>query len=185
MAITNGMDFLLTALHPKVSWHSSMLEIASDVDADLDLDGRGLVLSPSLFLEDKSCVVLEYEKQTGMPVLVFAVPVDLDELETTEDEFESGGDRALGALVGATRAAALRALAESGTTGDLSDRLGISLSGASKQATVLREAGLITTLRNRTTAVHTLTPLGVALLQRKIPVESLDELAAVPAVTRR
>ncbi|WKX74029.1 helix-turn-helix transcriptional regulator [Streptomyces sp. XD-27] len=171
MAITNGVEFLLAGLHPKVTWESSELRIASSFDLDIKLDGRGLTLSPSLFLPDKTCVLVRSERQSGVPALVFSTPLDLNDLESLPEESEDEGDRALAALVGATRAAALRALSESGTTGDLSDRLGISLSGASKQATVLREAGLITTLRNRTTAMHTLTPLGLALLQRKLPAE--------------
>ncbi|AOS64076.1 ArsR/SmtB family transcription factor [Actinoalloteichus hymeniacidonis] len=165
MAITNGVETLLSALHPKVSWNSPVLEIASEQDHDVYLDGRGLVLSPSLFLLEKNCVFIDSEKQSGMPALIFSVQSDPHELSDPFDVWESG-DRALGALVGATRAAALRALVESGTTGELSDRLGISLSGASKHATVLRKAGLIITSRNRATALHTLTPLGMALLQR-------------------
>ncbi|WP_051731698.1 hypothetical protein [Kitasatospora phosalacinea] len=175
MAITNGIEFLLAGLHPKVTWESSQLRIASELDMDIRLNGQGLILCPSLFLPAKTCVLVRSERQTGAPALVFSVPLDLDDLE---EETEVDGDRALAALVGATRAAALRALSESGTTGDLSDRLGISLSGASKQATVLREAGLITTLRNRTTATHTLTPLGLALLQRDLPSEFTGLLGA-------
>lgn len=169
MTITNGVESLLAGLHPKVTWESSELRIASNLDLDIKLDGRGLILSPSLFLPDKTCVLLRSERQSGVPALVFSVPLDLNHLESLPED--SAGDRALAALVGATRAAALRALSESGTTGELSNRLGISLSGASKQATVLREAGLIMTLRNRTTAMHTLTPLGLSLLQGEFPAE--------------
>ncbi|WP_188307766.1 ArsR family transcriptional regulator [Streptomyces sp. CBMA123] len=171
MAITNGIEFLLAGLHPKVTWESSEMHIASDLDLDIKLDGRGLILSPSLFLPAKTCVLIRSERQSSLPALVFSVPLHLNDLEPAPEESGVEGDRALAALVGATRAAALRALSESGTTGDLSDRLGISLSGASKQATVLREAGLIATIRNRTTATHTLTPLGLALLQGDLPTE--------------
>lgn len=175
IAITNGIESLFGALHAKVAWHSPVLEVASETDMDISLDGRGLVLCPSLFLGDRNCVFLESEKQTGLPSLVFSVPGDPDGLVDPGAEQESAGDRALGALVGSTRAAALRALTESGTTGDLSERLGLSLSGASKHATVLREAGLITTFRNRTSALHTLTPLGMALLHNGLFGEGRDE----------
>ncbi|MFD3991477.1 ArsR/SmtB family transcription factor [Streptomyces sp. NPDC058583] len=184
IAITNGVEFLLAGLHPKVTWESSELRIASHLDLDITLDGRGLILSPSLFLPDKTCVLVRAERQSSVPALVFSVPLDLNDLESPAEESEVEGDRALAALVGATRAAALRALSESGTTGDLSDRLGISLSGASKQATVLREAGLITTLRNRTTAMHTLTPLGLALLQRELPT-MVTARSGIPGIPRQ
>ncbi|MFE7578766.1 ArsR family transcriptional regulator [Streptomyces sp. NPDC057521] len=179
IAITNGVEFLLAGLHPKVTWESSELRISSSLDLDIKPAGRGLILSPSLFLPDKTCVLVRSERQSGVPALIFSTPLDLNDLEAPLEESEDEGDRALAALVGATRAAALRALSESGTTGDLSGRLGISLSGASKQATVLREAGLITTLRNRTTAMHTLTPLGLALLQGELPAE-ITRLVGTP-----
>ncbi len=180
MVITNGIESLLASLHPKVTWESSELRVASSVDLDIELDGRGLILSPSVFLPDKTCVLVRSERQSGVPALVFSTPLDLSDLESPAEQSEDEGDRALAALVGATRAAALRALSESGTTGDLSERLGISLSGASKQATVLREAGLITTVRHRTTATHTLTPLGLALLQGALPAELSRALSKPP-----
>jgi DNA-binding transcriptional ArsR family regulator len=177
MVITNGVETLLMALHPKAVWHSPVLEIASELDRDIELHGDGVLLAPSLFLADEQCVFLESERQTGMPALIFSVPADIGELVGLAEEPDVG-DRALGALVGATRAAALRALSESGTTGELADRLGISLSGASKHATVLREAGLISTQRNRTTARHTLTPLGAALLRPHTPTADQPALSS-------
>ena len=116
-------------------------------------------------------MVVDAERYTDLPALAFATPVNiaiathiLDDGEPTDKPQEG---RALGALIGHTRAAALRVLADSCTTGELSERLGISLAGASKHATVLRKAGLITTERNRNTALHTLTSLGVALLRNR------------------
>ncbi|GHF15388.1 hypothetical protein GCM10014715_83320 [Streptomyces spiralis] len=44
------------------------------------------------------------------------------------------------------------------------DRVGISLPSASQHTTVLRHAGLLTTTRNGSAVLHTLSPLGEALL---------------------
>ncbi|MGW7435034.1 ArsR/SmtB family transcription factor [Streptomyces sp. NPDC054849] len=166
IGIANGMHALLDNLHPKLNWKPPVLEVAGEPDRDVYLNGRGLVLCPSLFLAGKACMVLDDVQEIGVPVLVFSVPVDA----ATETEFwghRGGGEQALSALVGHTRAAALQTLSESCTTGELSQRLNISLAGASKHATVLRKAGLVTTARKRNTALHSLTPLGVALLRQR------------------
>nr|QEO73599.1 ArsR family transcriptional regulator [uncultured bacterium] len=165
IVITHGAERLLSTLHPGLEWQAPVLSIPSEHDRDIDLDGRGLLLAPSLFLYDKPCVAIEAERETGLPALAFSVPLSPTVLSSAPVSADAG-DQALAALVGHTRAAALQALTDSCTTSELAQRLGISSAGASKHATILREAGLITTLRNRNTVLHTLTSLGVALLQR-------------------
>jgi DNA-binding transcriptional ArsR family regulator len=170
IAIANGVERMLSTLHPRIVWNPPVLEIPDDREHDLHLGGRGLVLTPSLFLLNRPCVVVDAERETGLPALVFATPVNVAVATHLLDDGPTPTKQkgqALGALIGHTRAAALRVLAESCTTGELSERLGISLAGASKHATVLRRAGLITTERNRNTALHSLTSLGVALLQSR------------------
>ncbi|MFI0899057.1 ArsR/SmtB family transcription factor [Streptomyces sp. NPDC020983] len=51
------------------------------------------------------------------------------------------------------------------TTGELARRTGVTPPTASQHATTLREAGLTTSTRLRNTILHTLTPLGTALLR--------------------
>lgn len=165
IVITHGAERLLSSLHPGLEWRAPVLTIPSDDDRDIYLDGRGLLLAPSLFLYDKPCVAIEAERETGLPALAFSVPLTPAVL-SPEPVSADTGDQALAALVGHTRAAALQALTDSCTTSELAQRLGISSAGASKHATILREAGLITTFRNRNTVLHTLTSLGLALLQR-------------------
>ncbi|MCE7002487.1 winged helix-turn-helix domain-containing protein [Kibdelosporangium philippinense] len=165
IAIASGVDGLLRTLHPKVRWKPPYLEVPteSEQDTEVRLGGRGLLLSPSLFLRGTACVVPSAERETGRPALVFSIP-DTGTVTDGLNDRERAQEKALGALVGHTRAAALRVLTDSCTTGELSERLGISLAGASKHATVLRKAGLVTTERNRNTALHSLTSLGLALL---------------------
>jgi DNA-binding transcriptional ArsR family regulator len=50
------------------------------------------------------------------------------------------------------------------TTTELARRLRISPGGASQHATVLREAGLVTSRRQRNTVRHSITKLGLDLL---------------------
>jgi|SRR5882757_2357277 len=165
IAISAGVEGLLGALHPRLNWSSPVLEVPHPQDRDIDLNGRGLLLSPSLFLSGPACVFVPDERTTGMPALVFPTPAGPRATEPAPDGERSGV--ALQALVGHTRAAALEALTDSCTTGELSQRLGISAAGASKHATVLRKAGLVRTSRNRNSALHSLTGLGFALLRSR------------------
>lgn len=165
VAIANGVERVLGMLHPKLHWNPPVLEIRTEPDRDIHLRGRGLLLSPSLFLGKRAMAFIDRERETGLPALAFSVPIDAMTTPPWRKP-EKADEDALGALVGHTRAAALQVLTDGCTTGELSQRLGISLAGASKHATVLRKAGLITTSRNRNTAMHTLTQLGMALLRR-------------------
>nr|BFF04776.1 hypothetical protein GCM10020241_64510 [Streptoalloteichus tenebrarius] len=166
VAITNGVEGLLDTLHPKLHWDSPVLTVPDAADRDVHLNGRGLLLSPSVFLSGRPCVFLEAERSGGRPALVFSAPTDPALTQELWGD-EEPRDHALEALVGHTRAAALQALTESCTTGELSQRLGISVAGASKHATVLRKAGLVMTARSRNNVLHSLTELGVALLQNR------------------
>ena len=68
------------------------------------------------------------------------------------------------ALLGRTRAACLAALRRPHTTSGLAHELGISVGTASKQATVLRDAGLLRSRRIGGAVVHTISALGTDLL---------------------
>lgn len=187
VALTNGLARLLDNLHPTLQWNDSVLEVAGGKDRDVSLGGQGLVLSPSFFLSGQSCVFVEYERETGGPVLFFPMSPDRRKDAWRGHGTEKDEESALGSLVGHTRAAALQALTDSCTTGELADRLGISLAGASKHAAVLRHAGLITTSRNRNKALHILTSLGMALLQtheQAVSGEASEFAFAGPAVER-
>ncbi|MFD5608476.1 winged helix-turn-helix domain-containing protein [Streptomyces sp. NPDC127064] len=72
----------------------------------------------------------------------------------------------LDALLGRTRAHVLRAIADSPcTTSELATRAAAPLSTVSRHASILRDAGLITSHRDRNTVLHTITPLGISHCQ--------------------
>ncbi|MGW7369757.1 ArsR/SmtB family transcription factor [Streptomyces sp. NPDC054841] len=163
MVMAGGVEQLLATLHPRISWRGPVLEIPGGPDEDVFLGGRGLVLNPSVFLNHRPGMLIGAERETGPAALVFAAPPDAQRAESLWDEPDDSAEW-LGALVGQTRAAALRALRATCTTSQLADRLGISAAGASQHTAVLRQTGLITTRRIRNTVLHTVTPLGMALL---------------------
>ncbi|MEU9358658.1 helix-turn-helix domain-containing protein [Streptomyces sp. NPDC048301] len=76
-----------------------------------------------------------------------------------------GSGAPLGALLGRAPASVLRATATGATTGELARSAGVAPSTASQHATALRKNGLIVTDRHASSVLHTLTPLGAALLR--------------------
>ncbi|MGW0536601.1 ArsR/SmtB family transcription factor [Streptomyces sp. NPDC003032] len=163
ITMTGGVDRLFATLHSRISWSSPVMGIPGPA-RDVFLDGQGLVLVPSLFLsQHQPAVLIGAEPETGQRALVYAAPLDTPTGAGLWDSPDNSS-QALSALVGKTRAAALRALTSSCTTSQLAEVLGISSAGASQHTAILRESGLITTMRNRNTVLHTVTPLGMALL---------------------
>ncbi|MGW0669853.1 ArsR/SmtB family transcription factor [Streptomyces sp. NPDC002746] len=77
--------------------------------------------------------------------------------------------RALDALLGATRAIVLRAVAQrpDSTTGEISRATRVAPATASHHTSVLRQAGLITTQRTGGSVHHRLAPLGESLLGQR------------------
>ncbi|MEU7582044.1 winged helix-turn-helix domain-containing protein [Streptomyces sp. NPDC041068] len=158
-----GVELLLATLHPRITWRAQVLEIPGGPDEDVFLEGRGLALVPSVFLNHRPAQVIGAKEQGGELVLAFAAPPDVQRAATLWDAPDDTA-QSLGALVGQTRAAALRVLRATCTTSELAERLGISAASASQHTKVLRETGLITTRRIRNTVLHSVTPLGIALL---------------------
>lgn len=158
--LDGGVEGLLASLRPAMRWESGMLEVRDYPDSrELHLDGRGLLLVPSFFCARTPVALLD---PALPPVLVY--PVDrLGGLEPG-GAGSAAGREALAALLGRTRAAVLEASDDGCTTGEMARRLRISPAAASQHATVLRNAGLLVSQRDRNTVLHTLTPLGRAML---------------------
>ncbi len=170
MVMAGGVEQLLDGLGRGAVWNGQVLELHDGSDGDIRLDGQGLVLSPSVFLAHRPARLFRADEQRGQAVLVFSAPPNAEQPALLWDE-TTFPSQALAALVGQTRAAALRELRVSRTTGQLADRLGVSAPCASQHAAVLRQSGLITTRRVRNTVLHSVTPLGTALLdgRRTVP----------------
>lgn len=157
--LDGGVEGLLNSLRPQMRWRSGVLEVLGyPFPRELYLQGRGLLLVPSFFCSPIPVALLDPELP---PVLVY--PVDRLGGVPTGAGPEIGQD-ALGALLGRTRAAVLAEVGDGCSTGELARRLAISPAAASQHATVLRNSGLLSTQRERNTVLHTLTPLGRAIL---------------------
>jgi hypothetical protein len=162
---SGGPDGLLSSLQSQwLRWNPPVLEVLMPSQIDMHLGGRGIALVPSVFVGTVPQLHRHPADPTALPWLV---------LPPAEDRFAQASlwarrrprGAALAALVGRNRAAVLRAIATGCTTTELAGRVGISLAAASQHASVLREAGLITTHRQGSAVLHVLTPLGTELLQ--------------------
>ncbi|WP_062206338.1 DUF5937 family protein [Streptomyces sp. NBRC 109706] len=150
--LAGGVHELLQGLRPVLRWNPPVLEADYPVAREVRLGGRGLLLIPSYFCWRGPVMLAD---QRLSPVLVYPV---------RHEPREPADFGALGRLLGATRARVLRRAATGATTGDLSRALDISLASASQHARVLRESGLVHSVRRGNEVVHSLTPAGRALL---------------------
>lgn len=152
--LDGGVEGLLKTLRPAVRWRRPVLEADYPVDQELRLDGRGLLLVPSVFCERTPVSLLDPNLP---PTLIY--PIDDSGPAATP------ADDGLAALVGTTRGEVLRRLGEAAaTTSELARVLDISTASASQHASVLRRSGLVVSRRAGNAMIHRITPLGAALL---------------------
>ncbi|WP_405970089.1 helix-turn-helix domain-containing protein [Streptomyces sp. NBC_00988] len=171
--LAGGLDAMLARLHPTMRWRSPVLELHSpEYDLDIHLGGRGLHLVPSFF-QDGPLIYLDPELS---PAVVYPINHDVVwDPGTHQDRTHDARQSKMAALLGATRATVLRAIATqlASTTEDLALQTGISPATVSHHTAVLRDAGLITTHRTGGSVHHTTTPLGWRLLHDVYPADPL------------
>lgn len=156
--LDGGVGGMLAGFRPIMRWEPPVLSMDHPVDRDVYLGGRGLVLIPSYFCWGAPVPLADPE----LPQVV-VYPIQRDHpLAAPKGRPTSGTPDAR--LLGPTRAAILRATVDGATTGELARRQRIYASGVSQHTQVLREAGLIVSRRMGTQVIHTITPLGAALL---------------------
>jgi len=154
--VTGGLAGLFESLRPMVRWRPPVLEVAYDVDRDIELGGRGLRLVPSYFCDRAPVSLADPDLP---PVLVYPI--------AQEFRWARAGRGRLDALLGRTRSAVLRSIQDGATTTQLARRGGTSLASVSRNTAVLRDAGLISSHRHSSAVLHSLTALGVALLENE------------------
>ncbi|MFD2767226.1 ArsR/SmtB family transcription factor [Micromonospora eburnea] len=163
----DGVDGLLTWLAPFARWRSPVLEVEHcGVLTDIRLDGRGLLLVPSVLQAGPAVWLNGVDEQA--PVVLF-LPLARSTADLAAVLSEPSAAPRLGALVnllGRTRAHVLDTIGDGPcTTRELAHRLAVSSASASEHATVLRDAGLIATTRQGRAVQHRLTLLGERLLR--------------------
>lgn len=160
-----GVDALLGSVHPDVRWAPPTLSVLRPgIGGEVFAQGRGLVIVPVVFAGQVG--VFHSAVRLDDPI-VLAVPAlrSIADAQGIWGATRSTTPRALAALLGETRSAALDVINDGCTTSELARRLRISAATASHHATVLRSAGLVVTQRVGSAVLHTLTPLGSRLLE--------------------
>ncbi|SCK34905.1 helix-turn-helix transcriptional regulator [Streptomyces sp. WMMB 322] len=163
-AMDGGTQGLLASFRPMLRWKPPVLEADYPVERELRLEGRGLVLQPSFFCS-RNPVMLAAPSPGLTPVLVYPIQHTLG---WARRRSATERDADLGTLLGRTRAALLEDVVTGRTTGELARRLGISDAAVSQHTGVLRRAGLLVSVRRSRHVLHTITPAGLALLDRPL-----------------
>jgi DNA-binding transcriptional ArsR family regulator len=153
-----GAEALLDGLKPAMRWKAPVLEAeyGGGLDRDLYLGGRGLLLIPSYFCWQKP---VSFADPDLPPVLLYPPEPSPPAPQLRPAE------ASLSALLGRTRAAILRTVTYGATNSEIARAVSVSTASASHHTTVLRDSGLITSHRHANTVLHTLTPVGAALLR--------------------
>ncbi len=151
-----GVAALLNSLHPRARYDDGVLTLPHPLELDIRLEGQGIELMPTTTWTGHPLSTLSLA-DPGRFILLYPVAD-----RTTADAERR--DRALGRLLGPTRARVLAALVRPATTGELAGRLGISAASASQHTAALRDAGLATSTRDGQRVRHALTSLGTSML---------------------
>jgi DNA-binding transcriptional ArsR family regulator len=153
-----GARRLFNDIDPTVSWRDDVLWLKKPVAAEIDLNGQGLLLVPSVFVWPR---VLAVTDRRWQPALIYpARGVGL-----LWERRSIAGPDALDALLGRVRSAIFAALDQPRSTTDLARVLEISLGSASQHLRVLRVAGLVTGHRTGRVVLYMRTALGDDLLR--------------------
>lgn len=153
-----GAYLLFGDLHERVSWSGDTLYVRHQHwHRSRALDGRGLVLVPSVFAWPWVYTISEPPWQ---PTLLYPPRG----VATVWQAGRASGPAALAAVLGRARAALLAELDAPASTTELARRTGLTAGGVSQQLTALRGAGLVVAHRAGRVVLYARTAVADALL---------------------
>ena len=153
---TGGAIEVFGDLHPEVSYVGAMLIVEREYRAAVDLEGRGLLLSPSVFIWPRAGAFIDPPWQ---PTLIYP-PRGVGGLWAPSEH----DPEALADLLGRRRAEILITLDREATTRELARRLSASPAGVSEHLGVLRRAGLVRPRRQGASVYYARTAAGDGLV---------------------
>lgn len=153
-----GAAGLFGDLHETIRWVDGSLHVDQACEAEVDLDGQGLLLVPSAMQWQRPASITEAPWQPS--VLYPARGVGL-----LWEPGSTAGPEALAGVLGEARASLLAALEAPTSTTELARRLGLSAGGVSQHLTRLRDARLVAGSRDGRTVLYVRTPLAERLLE--------------------
>ena len=154
-----GVCAMLNDLHPQLQLRQSVICINQTRIRDYNLEGKGLLLIPSVFAGSRlmfDCGSL------GLPSLVYR-PRGLGTVWENNGTTPAAGDP-LSALIGHARTAILRSAELPRTTTDLARGLGLSGATISVHLSILKRCGMVTSWRSGRRVLYQRTPLASSIL---------------------
>ncbi|GAA3213687.1 DUF5937 family protein [Streptomyces thermocoprophilus] len=156
-----GAAALFSGLDHRLTWADGRLRVSTRdflapvPRADVRLEGRGMVLLPTLFARGAQPLI----DPTRPPVMMYPARGR----GTLSEEPPPVTGEALVRLLGRPRARLLLLLAEPASTTELAHRLGVTPGAVSQHLTVLYDAGLLTRTRSGRIVRYARTALGDGL----------------------
>jgi DNA-binding transcriptional ArsR family regulator len=154
----DGAEAVLGDLHPTVRWGAGVLTVDKKIcPPGVDLDGRGMVLVPSVFAWSgvATTTAAPSVKQLFYPSRGWG-SVWQEERAPVPD--------AVAAVLGRTRALLLAELAAPASTSELAGRTGLSAGGVNQHLTALRDAGIVSAHRVGRSVLYMRTAVAESLL---------------------
>ncbi|MGW5425499.1 DUF5937 family protein [Streptomyces sp. NPDC003943] len=152
----DGIQEVLTRLHPNLRWTGERLESPELGRGELILDGTGLTLAPSAFAA--RCALLPGRPGTP-PCLVYPARA----VGLLWERGAAAGD-GLARLLGRSRAELLARTTTPSTTTSLAAQTGLTPGAVSQHLAVLRDTGLVSGHRYRREVYYRASELGRSLL---------------------
>ncbi|MFI6293116.1 DUF5937 family protein [Nonomuraea sp. NPDC050790] len=154
----DGVRGMLTGLDENVRWQGERLRLDHRFcHGTRTLDGRGLLLVPSVFTWPR---IFSITVPPFQPTLRYSPRG----IATLWEHREHDPPQALAAVLGRTRARLLASLDQPASTRELAVRTGLSEPGASQHLTALRRAGLCSAHRTGRYVLYARTAVAEALL---------------------
>jgi DNA-binding transcriptional ArsR family regulator len=153
-----GLRRMLDELHPRIRWTKRGLSCVDRTGRIVEIDERGLVLMPSVYLWPKVAAIVD---EPWLPTISYPARGVGDLWRTP-----TPSPAALARLLGRTRALVLAGLDQPLSTTTLAALLELSPAGASRHLLALRDAGLVSGVRHGHEVRYRRTRLGSALLRR-------------------
>lgn len=143
-------------LHPEVRWAEGALVVDREYEGSVELQGRGLLLAPSVFIWPRAGA---FTDRPWQPTLIYP-PRGVGGLWAPDRR----DPQALADLLGSRRAAILTTMDREVTTRELARRLKASPAGVSEHLGVLRRAGLVRPRRQGASVYYARTTAGDRLV---------------------
>jgi DNA-binding transcriptional ArsR family regulator len=157
MLARHGLRRVLDELHPSIRWTKRGLSLRDRKSRTVGVDERGLVLMPSAYSWPSVLAVVD---EPWQPTVVYPARgiAELWRAPTSPPD-------ALARLLGKTRALVLTSLGRPLSTTTLSELLELSPAGTSRHLLALRDAGLVSTMRQGHEVLYLRTALGSAVVR--------------------